>query len=376
VAAECGALGVTVAAVDDAGVSVSVPLETIARLNVELRCASRVLVRLVSGPTRHFDALERLAAAVPWRAIVPAGARVAIRATARKSRLYHTGAIEERLHRALVAAVPTAQQASAADEEEDTPAQLIVVRIDRDQCTISADTSGALLHRRGWRLATAKAPLRETLAAAVLAASGWRADQRLWDPCCGAGTLVIEAALAACGAAPGAARTFAFTAWPVWAARATRALASVQAAARARVRTVPEGSFVATDRDAGAIAAARANAVRAGVASCIRFDQVALHDAPPLDGAGWIVSNPPYGRRVQVGRGDASDGARLRALYRDLGARAAAMRWGLALLTDDEALARAAGLAAAPVLRTSNGGLPVGVWRAATVTAPTPRRAR
>jgi putative N6-adenine-specific DNA methylase len=365
VADELRALGIVPGTVDDAGVSCSLTLDTLVRANVWLRCASRLVVRLAAGQARHFGDLEALAARVPWRGIVPPGAMVDIRATARKSRLYHTGAIAERVGRVLLAAVPTARLADAStdDEDDDAPAQRILVRLDRDACTISADTSGALLHRRGWRQATAKAPMRETLAAAVLQASGWRPDQPLWDPCCGAGTLVIEAALCATGAAPGGARGFAFVAWPAWATRAARLLQAVQAEARAAVRPVAIGQFTATDRDAGAVAAVRANAARAGVAELIRVEQVAVEDAVTPDGHGWIVSNPPYGKRVHAG-GSASPQAtsRLASLYATLGARARAAAWELALLTDDAALARAAGLAATPVLRTTNGGLPVGVW--------------
>jgi putative N6-adenine-specific DNA methylase len=225
----------------------------------------------------------------------------------------------------------------------------------RDRCTVSVDSSGALLHRRGYRQATAKAPLRETLAAAMLLGSGWTPDRPLLDPFCGAGTVAIEAAMIARGIAPGLLRAarpdgFAFMQWPGFDATLWERLTSE---AREAVRPAAAAPIVASDRDAGAIEAARANAERAGVQESIALEQRTLSAVPPLPTGGWIVTNPPYGARL-------GDRGPLRALYARLGAIAASLEgWSLALLSGDPMLEGQLALPLAERWRSSNGGIPV-----------------
>src|SRR5258707_5573472 len=193
------------------GIELDGQLPEAMRLNLWLRTASRVLVRL-GEPFRatSFAELVRKASSLPWEKLVRKDMRAAFRVTCRKSRLYHSDAVAERLHAALEAQVgfpvPLAK-AEGDDAPED--AQLFLARFERDVCTVSADTSGALLHQRGWRGPQAKAPLRETLAAAMLLAAGFLGDEPLCDPLCGSGTIAIEAALIAMGRAPGIGRAFA-----------------------------------------------------------------------------------------------------------------------------------------------------------------------
>ena len=228
---------------------------------------------------------------------------------------------------------------------------LFVVRFERDVCTISADSSGELLHRRGYRLATAKAPLRETLAAGVLAAMRWDGREPLVDPMCGAGTIAIEAALLARRMAPGLARAFSCERWPNAPAGDFEALRTAALAAARPRAPVP---ILASDRDAGAIAAARTNAERAGVHGDITFRTCALADLHPPPGPGLLLTNPPYGARVG-GRDD------LRNLYAQLGkvARERCPGWSLAFLSADRALEAQVKLPLAQVLRFQNGGIPV-----------------
>jgi putative N6-adenine-specific DNA methylase len=190
-----------------------------------------------------------------------------------------------------------------ADEAEGSV--LVIAVVERDVVRLSVDTSGEPLHRRGWRLATAKAPLRETLAAALVLLSGWDRRTPLLDPFCGSGTVAIEAALLARQVAPGLGRTFAFERWPghdveAWAALREAAAASSAAAAAAR----PAGpTVVASDRDEGAVEAARANATRAGVAADVEIVRRSVSDVtPPPGGPGAVVTNPPHGRRLSAGR--------------------------------------------------------------------------
>jgi putative N6-adenine-specific DNA methylase len=313
------------------------------RANLHLRTASRVLLRL--GDEFYADSFSELrakAGRLPWQSYLEPGQPVAIKATCHKSKLYHSdavaervaGAIEDRLGRP-VARVKGPSEADEETSEAGTPPALVIVRLVRDMVTISLDTSGALLHQRGYRLATAKAPLRETLAAAMLLASGWDRAAPLLDPFCGAGTLPIEAALLALNLAPGRLRRFAFMDWPGFQPDLWQTLLDQAEAARRPTAPPIWGS----DRDAGAIEAALANAERAGVAEQVRLDRKAVSalEAPP--GPGWVVTNPPYGVRVKQS-GD------LRNLYAQLGKvlRARCPGWQVAMLTGDLRLARATGL--------------------------------
>jgi putative N6-adenine-specific DNA methylase len=304
-----------------------------------------VLVRV--GEPFHataFAELVRKASALPWDQFVRRGERVAFRVTCRKSRLYHSGAVEERLLAAVASRVEV-QPAAAPGDDEESDAQLFVARLERDVCTVSADSSGALLHRRGWRGPSAKAPLRETLAAALLLASRWTGETALCDPLCGSGTIAIEAALLATRRAPGLSRRFAFQRWPGYSARQWEHLVT-QARKQERPLAV---RIEASDQDAGAVEAARENARRAGVA--MEVAQRRLADLPADAGAGLLACNPPYGVRV---------GGEGRRVFEDLGA--AALRrpgWAVSLIAADAGEARASGLALSPVLRTQNGGIPV-----------------
>ncbi|HEX8244542.1 MAG TPA: hypothetical protein VF541_13640, partial [Longimicrobium sp.] len=223
-AAELRALGIGAAA-EPGGVAWEGTAEELYRANLWLRTASRVVVRAATFRARTFIELERHARRVPWERWVAKGRPVRLRVTSKKSKLYHEGAIAERLLGFIEDRVGGigARHAEKGPEDEgaETPdAQLFIVRVLRDEVTVSADASGALLHLRGYRQALAKAPLRETLAAAMLLGAGWRGDSPLVDPMCGSGTIPIEGALIARNVAPGLARArrepraFAFTAWP------------------------------------------------------------------------------------------------------------------------------------------------------------------
>ena len=357
VADELRALGAAAVAPEPGGVAFDASPAQLYAANLRLRTASRVTVRLATFEARAFHELERRAAGVPWERVVAPGGAVAFRVTCRKSRLYHSDAVAERVAGAVVRRIAGAAVvgAGAADEErddgDDVPAQLVVVRVFHDRVTISADASGALLHRRGWRQAVAKAPLRETLAAAMLLASRWDPRRPLMDPMCGAGTIAIEAALLARRAAPGLGRGFAFERWPeldaaAWDAERDRAEAEMLDRAPAPI--------IASDRDAGAVAAARSNAERAGVAGDVEVVQRPLSALEAPAGPGWLVSNPPYGARV-------GESGPLRDLYARLGqvARARLGGWTVALLTADPRLDAQLRLQLAERFRTSNGGIRV-----------------
>src|SRR3954451_24030151 len=189
------------------GVEIQGELAEAMRLNLWLRTASRVLLRL-GEPFRAttFKDLVRKASALPWERFLRKGVHAGFRVTCRKSRLYHSGAVAERLHGALEARTKFPVARVEIAEEEPGAAQLFLARLERDVCTVSVDCSGALLHQRGYRGPQAKAPLRETLAAALLLAAGFRGEEALCDPFCGSGTIPIEAALIALRRAPATGR--------------------------------------------------------------------------------------------------------------------------------------------------------------------------
>jgi putative N6-adenine-specific DNA methylase len=364
VAAELDRLGI-LATIERGGVGWTGTLESVARANLWLRTASRVVIRVAEFRARTFHELERHARNLPWERFVAAGGSARFRVTSRKSRLYHSDAVAQRL---TAAAVTRAGVAAATDRlrdgaagtrgeddgyenDGDTAGQLFVVRMVRDVCTVSVDSSGALLHRRGYRQAVGKAPLRETIAAAMLLGSEWPGTVPLIDPMCGSGTIAIEAALLARRIAPGVNRPFAFQRWPefdqaVWARMVAEAREQELARAPASIR--------GSDRDAGAIEAAQANAERAGVVGDVELERRPVSAMESPSGRGWVVVNPPYGVRV-------AESAAVRDLYAALGnvLRARFPGWRLALLTPSESLERQVGLPLHERLATLNGGIPV-----------------
>lgn len=358
-AAELEALGIA-GAVERGGVAWEGTREQLYDANLRLRTASRVLVRVAEFRARSFYELERHLRRIEWERFVGGGRTVRLRVTSRKSKLYHEGAIAQRVVEAIerrVGAVESAAEKGVDAEDEGAEAQLFVLRFLYDRCTVSADASGALLHRRGYRQAVAGAPLRETLAAAMLLASGWTGEAPLLDPLCGSGTIPIEAALLARRIAPGLAnprlepRRYAFQEWPdfdaaLWSDVVGRAVAEARPAAGVPIH--------ASDRNAGAVQAARGNAERAGVLSDLALEVRPLSAIKPPPGPGWLVTNPPYG--VRVGEREA-----LRDLYAALGkvARERLPGWRIVLLSADRRLEAQVGIAFAEVLNTRNGGIPV-----------------
>jgi putative N6-adenine-specific DNA methylase len=321
------------------------------RANLSLRSASRVLVRLGEFYASTFPELRRKAGRLSWETYLVPERPIALRVTCQKSRLYHEAAVAERLSGAIADRLGKSPplQKYREDPGRDLP-QLIVVRFVDNLCTISIDSSGALLHRRGYRLATAKAPLRETLAFAMVRASGWDGISPLLDPFCGSGTIPIEAALWARRVPPGYTRHFAFMDWPDFNSNLWNKL--LVEAGKAIVSASP--NIIASDRDTGAIRAAQANAERAGVSDCIQFSRRAVSAIEPPSGPGWVVTNPPYGVRLRKTKD-------LRNLYAQLGnvLRAKCPGWDVTLLCDSIRLIHSTGLKFDKGISVMSGGLRV-----------------
>jgi len=363
-ASELRGLGLVPGEIEPGGVEFPATAAQLADAVLQLRTANRVAVRLASFDARAFGELERRAAKVPWEEVLKPGASVHFRVTSKQSKLFHEDGIAERLECAVAPLVKGAVAVRAPSDAEKLERDLtrvprvqrIIVRALRDEFTISADACGALLHLRGYRQDVAKAPMRETLAAALLMASGWNPAEALLDPFCGSGTIAIEAALMARGIAPGRARRFAMETWP-----AMNSNILSDARKRAKVKEKKATARIeGRDRDAGAIAASVANAERAGVADSVTFKQAPLSSLEPDAGAGWVVTNPPYGERI-------GEAGALRDLYAALGRVLHERRpeWGLAMLSADRMLEGHVGMELREVLQTTNGGIAVRVVRGA-----------
>jgi 23S rRNA G2445 N2-methylase RlmL len=326
------------------GVEFEGGLKTLYRANLSLRVATRVLLRLGEVKARDFAKLRKGAAELPWEEHIGGPCTVEIAATAHRSRLYHTGGIAERIEGAIRDRLGSRAILDAG------PALGVVVRGEGDVFTISVDSSGELLHRRGWREEALGAPLRETLAAGALALAGWNPRTALCDPTCGSGTIAIEAALLALRRAPGMRRSFAFQGWPGFDAKIWTALLT-EAAARERKKSPP---VVGWDIDPAAIALARRNARRAGVADRVRFETSDVASARLPEGPGVILANPPYGKRMSP--------PQLENVYLGLGRLArSAGGWRLAILTSEP---RLAALAGRPIASHAlvNGGVKIALY--------------
>ncbi|HOX43843.1 MAG TPA: THUMP domain-containing protein [Myxococcota bacterium] len=298
-----------------------------ARANLMLRTATRVLLRLDRFPAAHLNELESRARRVPWERYLTKDQPFQLRVSCHASRIYHTGAAEERVARALAAA-------TGGRADKTAGAALVLVRIERDGCELSLDTSGAPLHQRGFKAEVGAAPLRETLAAGVLLLAGYDGSQPLLDPMCGSGTFALEAGLLALGRAPGLDRRFALEDVPGF---GPGLFAEERARLRALERPAPPAPILAADADAGAVGKARRNLARAGLEGLVRLERRRLEDQRLGPGPGLVVVNPPYGGRL--GRGDD-----LEALHARLGALVGGTGWRLALVTEQERLAHATGL--------------------------------
>ncbi|MCC5954020.1 MAG: hypothetical protein JJU45_18140 [Acidimicrobiia bacterium] len=386
-AGELAAMGISTGRRVRGGVSFGASTRQLYAANLWSRCATRLVIRVGRFDATNLHDFERRAGRVDLSAWLAPGDEVRVRVSSRRSPLQHTGAVAERLLEAtgmrpaaddpaFPDAPPDAQPGTHPGDDHDhdhdhddhdlfdhdgdalvadvdapdrVPPPLLLVRISGERCTLSIDTSGEPLHRRGWRRAVAAAPLRPTLAAATLLSSGWDGTRPLADPFCGSGTICIEAALLAGNRPPGIGRGFAFHHWPSF-EPGTWASVTGEADTRARPAAV---TITGTDRDEGAVAAATANAQRAGVNDEVAFTVGAVSAWEAPTSGGVVVTNPPWGRRI--GSGD------LRNLYARLGTVVRASGWDATVVAADARLARHSGLALRSVLETRSGGQPVEV---------------
>lgn len=320
-------LGYDITHVEDGRVAFSGDAEAICRANIFLRSAERVLLQVGRFPATTFDELFEGIRALPWEEYIPRDGKFWVtKASSIKSRLFSPSDIQSIAKKAMVERM---KQSYHLDWfPEDGAAYPVRIFLLKDEVTVTIDTSGESLHRRGYRLLSSRAPLTETLAAALILLTPWKQDRILVDPFCGSGTFPIEAAMLAANIAPGMNREFAAEKWTNLVTRKLwyEAVEEARELVSADVRVDIQGY----DIDAEVLKAARANAKRAGVDGMIHFQQRAVEDLHHPKKYGFLITNPPYGERLE-------DRKQLPRLYRQIGEAFAGLEdWSLYMITSYE----------------------------------------
>jgi putative N6-adenine-specific DNA methylase len=364
-AEELTAQGGTYVNVTDGGVGCAAPLEFAYRANLESRLASRVLWQVAHGAYRNADDLYALVKGVDWKRRFKPTRTLRVDVAATRSPLASLEFATLKVKDAVCDRL-RADTGVRPSIDKDRPDVRVHAYLSEREATLYLDTSGEALFKRGWRREADVAPLRENLAAGVLALSGWTRETTLLDPMCGSGTIAIEAALAAADVAPGQGRTFGFQKldWydgPTWQRLRQRA--------RDRARAAPsEPSIFASDADPRAIAQCRRNAAAAKIEAWIDIREADVLVRPAPAPAGLLVANPPYGVRLE-------DEATVAAFYPKLGdaLKQRFAGWTACLLSADARLPKLIGLKPSRRTPLFNGALECRLFRFEMVSGR-PRR--
>jgi len=320
-------LGYDVTLVEDGKVTFEGDAEAIARANVFLRTTERILLKVGKFHAETYDELFEAIKALPWEIYLPKNAKFWVaKASSIKSKLFSPSDIQSIAKKAMVE-----KMKEYYDVEwfpEDGASYPVRITLLKDEVTVSLDTSGDSLHKRGYRLQTSKAPITETLAAALIMLTPWRPDRILVDPFCGSGTFPIEAAMMAANIAPGMNRHFRAETWTniiepeIW--------KDAFEEAREMVDMDVKVDIQGYDIDGEVLKAARENAKRAGVENLIHFQQRPVAELRHPKKFGFIITNPPYGERLE--EKDA-----LPVLYSQIGSAFAGLdSWSMFMITSYE----------------------------------------
>jgi putative N6-adenine-specific DNA methylase len=302
-------LGYEVAEVTDGKVSFYGDWAAVCYANVFLRTAERILVKAGSFHAESFEDLFQGTRAIPWEELIPKDGRFWVaKATSVKSRLFSPRDIQSIMKKAMVERMAAHYHLTQFPESgADYPVRVTILK---DEVTVGIDTTGTSLHKRGYRLMTAKAPISETLAAALIMLTPWKKDRILVDPFCGSGTFPIEAAMMAAGIAPGMNREFLAEQWENLIPK--KAWYDAVDDASSRIDDRIETDIQGYDIDGEVVRAARENARNAGVDHLIHFQQRPVSELRHPKKYGFVITNPPYGERLE-------DRKALPALYREIG---------------------------------------------------------
>lgn len=317
-------LGLAITSVEDGRVTFAGDLSALCRANVFLRSAERVLIKIGSFHAQTFEELFQGTRALPWENYIPKDGRFWVaKAASVKSKLFSPSDIQSVMKKAMVERMKSVYHVEWFTESG--ASFPVRVFIKKDEVTVGLDTSGESLHKRGYRKLVAKAPIAENLAAALLMLTPWRGDRILVDPFCGSGTIPIEAAMMAAHVAPGKNRSFLAGEWTNFVPHKSWQEAREEAADLEdfSVQTQIQGY----DLDEEMVSIARANARLAGVEGLIHFQQRDVAQLSHAKKYGFILTNPPYGERLE-------EKENLQSLYRTLGERYFALdSWSLYVIT-------------------------------------------
>jgi len=336
----------------EGGVSFSATMDGLFRINLRSRVCTRILIRLASFRALSFPELYNKSKKVAWEHYLGADTSVSVRVSCSHSKLVHSGRAETAISDAIADRLGFAVQDAAYEQQ-------VLLRIDNNQCTLSLDTSGDRLDRRGYRMHSGKAPVRETIAAAILQWMDWQPDEPLLSPMCGSGTFAVEAAWMLQKRASGLEHAFPFSHWPsLKEKRWQRALEKARA-----MKSDHSACIMASELDAGILKQAQGNAAQAGVADLITFQRLdvrKMRQPERIETPGLIVCNPPYGDRV---KSDA--GVDVKGIYADLGDvfRRHFSDWRIAVMVPDQSCEKALGLKVRGRLKIKHGGKWVHVLR-------------
>jgi len=349
-AAELTALAAHDVQVVEAGVNFSGSMDALCRVNLRARSITRVLVRLADFKTLSFPELFNKAQKPAWERYLAPHRPVSVTASCHHTRLIHSKRAEQAVMDAIAEKLKKADiMLPTSGEAQPDSIQLITTRIEDDRCVISIDSSGERLDRRGYRLLSGLAPIRETVAAGILQWMDWKPDEALLVPMCGSGTFAIEAALIGQGRAVNLEHDFAFLHWPALHPRRWKRVLDKASGMRKEV----DLNISASDVDEAMLQQAMSNAAQAGVADAIHFERLdvrALQPPEQVGQGGLIICNPPYGDRI---KGDVT------ALYRDIGKllkQEAFKGWRMAVIAPDPECENALGLKAKRRIKIKHGG--------------------
>lgn len=327
-------LGYEITRVEDGRVTFAGDDEAICRANIFLRSAERVLLQVGRFRATTYDELFEGIRALPWEQYIPVNGKFWVaKASSIRSRLFSPSDIQSIVKKAMVERMKESCHLDWFPEDgEAYPVRIFLLK---DEVMAVLDTSGDSLHKRGYRLMTGKAPLTETLAAALIMLTPWRADRILVDPFCGSGTFPIEAAMMAANIAPGMTRSFTAEGWTQLVPHAL--WDEIRAEACGMVNADVSVDIQGYDIDPKVLKAARENAKRAGVEKLIHFQQRAAADLRHPKKYGFLITNPPYGERLE-------EKEALPALYAQLGKAYAGLdAWSLCMITSYEDAERCIG---------------------------------
>ncbi len=304
-------LGYEISEVEDGRVTFIGDDEAICRANVFLRTAERILLKAGSFRAETFEELFENTKAIAWEEFIPQDGKFWVaKASSIKSKLFSPSDIQRIMKKAMVERMKAAYRASVFPETGSSyPLRVFLYK---DQVTVGIDTSGDSLHKRGYRTLTSKAPITETLAAALILLTPWKADRILVDPFCGSGTFAIEAAMIAANIAPGMNRSFMAEDWKNLIPR--KCWYEAMDEANELVDDTVDTDIQGYDIDGDIVKAARSNAQAAGVEHMIHFQQRPVNALSHPKKYGFLITNPPYGERLE-------DKESLPGLYRELGER-------------------------------------------------------